>query len=594
MKNYSSYMSDHTWSEWEHGRDATCNSYGYESHTCTVCGVVERAVYHPTEHIWGELEEIKAPTCTEVGEGRHTCTMCGKVENYTTEYAPHTWGEGELIKAPTCTEFGEKMYTCLVCGTTMTEWIDPANAHDFGEWQVVSEPTCTTEGAYMRQCSVCATTEWQYTPASEHTGELITGYEATCTECGMTDGVVCTVCGQIVSGYEIISPLGHSFTEWIVTSAPTCTEHGEQYAVCSVCSATEYEKISPNGHTVEEWTVTVEPTCTGWGEQQGTCLVCNQVAVMAIEPTYHTMDQLEYYAPTCTEYGSHKATCSVCGAVDNAYGEIYPPLGHDFVDGFCTRCGQISSCESEHTYADRFEKKWGICLVCGYVDDNHEHAIKDGTCVYCDYVIEEVEHLSVFDNDGDGNSDIYYFAAALPERFTTEDAIHIDAFRDASGNHMEYDEIRAGSGILPYPHAYCYDGSNDEMIYTITVAEAGTYEMAVHIRLKDQKTRGAMYTINKDTENEYSFCTTYGWTTADEAYGVRNNDFLIGAYMTGIMVELQAGENTIHITCAPGIAKVQHFRDLYLVKADKTDSEAEQPEADLPKSDVFEDENAIS
>ena len=235
-------------------------------------------------------------------------------------------------------------------------------------------------------------------------------------------------------------------------------------------------------------------------------------------------------------------------------------------------------CEN-HDYGNRFEKKWGICVVCGYVEDNHEHSIVDGKCQYCDYEFEAIEVYSLFDNDADGMNDVFYFSAALPEEFTGEDVIWVDAFNDAvvNSNHMEYDEIRAGSGTLPYPHVYCYDKSDDELVYTITVERAGVYEMAVHYRIKDNKDRGAKFVINRGTANEQVINHTYGWSTADEAYEVRNNDFLIGAYMSGMFVELQAGENTIHITCADGVVKTQHFRDLYFRLAEENTETVSAP-----------------
>ena len=221
-------------------------------------------------------------------------------------------------------------------------------------------------------------------------------------------------------------------------------------------------------------------------------------------------------------------------------------------------------CET-HDFGNRFEKKWGICLECGFVDDNHEHAIKDGKCVYCDYEFKAIEVPSTFDNDEDGAVEVFYFSAALPERFTEAGVIWLDAFNGSTGDHMTYDEVGVGSGTLPYPHVYCSDQVvTDSIAFTITVEKAGTYELAAHYRIKDQKVRGAKFIINEGTENEQAINHTYGWATTDDAFAVRNNDFLIGAYMTGLRFELQEGENTITIRVADGIAKSQHFRDLYI------------------------------
>ena len=238
---------------------------------------------------------------------------------------------------------------------------------------------------------------------------------------------------------------------------------------------------------------------------------------------------------------------------------------------------EIPECET-HDFGNRFEKKWGICVVCGFVDDNHEHALKDGACIYCEETFEATPVASTFDNDGDGEGDVFYFTPALPEKFTGEDVIWLDAFNDSIGDHMTYDEIGVGSGTLPYPHVYCSDQVvTDSIAFTITVDKAGLYDVAAHYRIKDQKVRGAKFIANEGTEFEYAVNHTYGWTTADEAYAVRNNDFLIGSYMTGLVLPLQEGENTITIRVADGIQKSQHFRDLYLVWS------ADLPAADAPE-----------
>ena len=135
---------------------------------------------------------------------------------------------------------------------------------------------------------------------------------------------------------------------------------------------------------------------------------------------------------------------------------------------------------------------------------------------------------------------------------------------------MEYDEIRAGTATrMPYAHLYCADGvATDSIMFTFTVEEAGIYEVAVHIRLKDQKERGATFIINEGTANEQVIPATYGWATADEALMVRDSDWLQSAYYTGLSFELQEGVNTISIKIAEGVAKIQHFRDLYLIPLD--------------------------
>ena len=246
----------------------------------------------------------------------------------------------------------------------------------------------------------------------------------------------------------------------------------------------------------------------------------------------------------------------------------------------------------EHDYGNRFDKQWGVCQVCGYVEDNHEHVVSWGYCLYCDYEYEAYEVPSTFDNDGDGVADVFYFSAALPEEFQGEDVIWLDAFNDSTGSHMEYDEIRAGSGKLPYPHVYNSDGNTSNSItFTFTVEKAGIYKVAVHYRIKDAQTRGATFVVN----GEQKIPHTYGWASNDEAYECRNNDFLIGAYMTGLQIELKKGENVISITVADGVKKSQHFRDLYLVLVEEYETpEVEEPAApEAPETLTVDDILAI-
>lgn len=188
--------------------------------------------------------------------------------------------------------------------------------------------------------------------------------------------------------------------------------------------------------------------------------------------------------------------------------------------------------------------------------------------------VEATPVQSSFDNDGDGFAEIYLFSKELTEKFKTEDTIRIDAVKDitndsgvhqeANSHYMKYDD-----GILP-PHVYCYDNSSANYLrYSFNVAEDGIYELAVHLRIKDEQLRGATYTINRGTKYEHSFVTTYGWASEEEALAMRNNDELQGAYMSGMLVHLRKGVNTIHITNAVGVTKNQHFRNLYLIKTDE-------------------------
>ena len=272
------------------------NSYGSQyTRVATIHLTVEGEAPACT-HATTQLVDAKAATCTEAGyTGDWVCTICGETVT-PGEVIPatgHDWDDGSITKAATCTETGVMTYTCKNDAShTYTEVI-PAAGHSFGEWTVVTAATCTENGSEQRVCSACGETETRVIEATGH-GEtkLVNDKAATCTEAGYTGDWVCKVCGETVTAGEVIPAAGHSFGEWTVVTATTCTENGSEQRVCSACGETETRVIPATGH----------------GE---TKLVNDKAA-------------------TCTEAGyTGDLVCKVCGEIVKA-GETIPALGHDW------------------------------------------------------------------------------------------------------------------------------------------------------------------------------------------------------------------------------------------------------------------------
>lgn len=77
---------------------------------------------------------------------------------------------------------------------------------------------------------------------------------ATCTENGTAAGSVCSVCGHVISGCEVISARHTEVKDEAV--APTCTEDGlTEGSHCSVCGEVfvAQEKVPAIGHDYGEW-----------------------------------------------------------------------------------------------------------------------------------------------------------------------------------------------------------------------------------------------------------------------------------------------------------------------------------------------------
>lgn len=76
-----------------------------------------------------------------------------------------------------------------------------------------------------------------------HTEEILEEKQATCAEDGLTLGVKCSTCGEVLQAQEVINALGHDYGEWIITKEATETENGLKEKVCSRCNDKIEEEI---------------------------------------------------------------------------------------------------------------------------------------------------------------------------------------------------------------------------------------------------------------------------------------------------------------------------------------------------------------
>ena len=158
-----------------------------------------------------------------------------------------------------------------------------------------------------------------------HTEEPIDGYAATCTEDGLSDGVRCADCEEILVAQAVIPAVGH--IETIREGrAPTCTEDGLTDGLyCWECWETfvEQDVIPATGHT-EVIDAAVEPTCTEKGLTEGKhCSECGEILIAQTELSENGHSYTSVVtAPTATENGLTEYTCSGCG--DSYTEEIVP------------------------------------------------------------------------------------------------------------------------------------------------------------------------------------------------------------------------------------------------------------------------------
>ena len=162
--------------------------------------------------------------------------------------------------------------------------------------------------------------------ACSHKTELVGAYAATCTKNGYTGDTVCTVCGVTVKKGTTITA-SHSYTQYTVTLAPTCTETGLKTRGCANCDYTEEVTLAATGHTLGDFIPITSPVCTAPGEAKRECENCDYAETSLVDPTGHTFDEWFYITePSCTEAGEEKHECKYCDYTET---RTVSALNHD-------------------------------------------------------------------------------------------------------------------------------------------------------------------------------------------------------------------------------------------------------------------------
>lgn len=291
-------------------------------------------VYHPAV----------SPTCESAGSVQYWhCEECGndyideegseRIEDVTIDMLPHI-EVTEAGKAATCTEDGytERKY-CRSCGEEIAaREVIPALGHEIpeGGFSVVKEAGCTEEGLETCVCARCGDTIERTIPAKGHTEEIVPGTPATCTTEGKSDGIRCSVCGEVLKEGETIPKTAHRYGETVVKVSAGCNSTGVGESVCEFCGDVKREMIPALGH--DPVSEDVPATCETSGRKG-------------------------------------RVVCGRCGEVLEE-GEIVPPLGHEIVGNECINCPATASEGLEFKWSNNSEEYYMLAGI-GTCTDTH-------------------------------------------------------------------------------------------------------------------------------------------------------------------------------------------------------------------------------
>ncbi len=348
----------------------TCTKGGYTTYTCA-CGdsyVADETL--ALGHSYSNWTQTKAPTCSAKGEERRDCTVCEHFETRELPKTAHSYTT--KVTQPTCTKGGYTTYTCT-CGDSYVADETLALGHSYSSWTQTKAPTCSAKGEERRDCTVCEHFETRELPKTAHSyTSKVT--QPTCTKGGYTT-YTCS-CGDSYVADETLA-LGHSYSSWAQTKAPTCSAKGEERRDCTVCEHYETRELPKAAHSYT--TKVTQPTCTKGGYTTYTC-TCGDSYVadetLALGHSYSSWAQTK--APTCSAKGEERRDCTVCEHYET---RELPKTAHSYTtkvtqptctkSGYttdtCAKCGNTVTYNhiSAKGHSDANEDK--ICDVCGEV-----------------------------------------------------------------------------------------------------------------------------------------------------------------------------------------------------------------------------------
>lgn len=203
---------------------------------------------------------------------------------------------------------------CVPASIVFSSGIVKECPHSWDVFATEKEASCTEEGKLIMRCDGCGGYCVEAIPAVGHKEIRVEGIAPTCTEGGLSDGIRCSVCDQILKERKSLETVEHML-KTVKGYAPTCEKEGLGDRVyCAECGyvALEAGVIPKAAHTFSA--TVISPTCGAEGYTEHVCECGESYRSDIAEPVG---DHRFIIAPDGTDF-----ICAECGLLVCEYGNV--------------------------------------------------------------------------------------------------------------------------------------------------------------------------------------------------------------------------------------------------------------------------------
>lgn len=126
----------------------------------------------------------------------------------------------------------------------------PPCVHEYDDWFVIETASCMRNGKEQHECKICGHKEFRTTDKAAHKTTVIPAVSADCTHDGLTEGLKCSVCGEIFTEQLVIKAAHTVDEENAVVWTTTFCDYALVDSQCSRCGK-QYKNQPYSGYFVK-------------------------------------------------------------------------------------------------------------------------------------------------------------------------------------------------------------------------------------------------------------------------------------------------------------------------------------------------------